>query len=116
MMAYEAKQGDIVWVNLDPRLGHEQKGRCPALVVSNNDFNAFMRTMAMLCPITNTDKSLPIHVRLEGKTETTGVILCDQAKILDVRMREAQFIEKAPLDVVYEVVDIISGFIEVLDE
>lgn len=115
-MPYEAKQGDIIWVNLDPQLGHEQKGRRPALVVSQNKFNAFTRTSALLCPITNTERNLPIQVRLDGRTKTTGVVMCDQAKILDLQARNAQFIEKAPIEVVYEVTDIISGFIEVLGE
>jgi mRNA interferase MazF len=37
--------------------------------------------------------------------------MCDQTKILDVQERNAEFIEKAPEDIVFEVVDTISGFI-----
>ena len=112
-MAYKAEQGDIIWITLDPQAGHEQKGRRPALVVSNNSFNHFVRTTAMVCPITNTDRKIPIHVHLNEKTKTSGVILCDQAKILDLQKRKAEFIEKAPREIILEAVDIISGFIEV---
>jgi phage-related protein len=28
------KQGQIIWLDFCPQTGHEQKGRCPALVVS----------------------------------------------------------------------------------
>lgn len=112
-MAYNAKQGDIIWITLDPQAGHEQKGRRPAIVVSNNTFNDFSRTTAMVCPITNTDRGIPIQIKLDDRTKTSGVIMCDQAKILDLQKREAEFIETAPDDVVIEAADIISGFVEI---
>lgn len=111
-MGYEARQGDIIWITLDPQTGHEQRGRRPAIVVSNNTFNSFAKSAAMVCPITNTDRGIPIQPKLDGKTKTSGVIMCDQAKILDLKERKADFIESAPEDVVFEVVDIIAGFIE----
>ena len=112
-MAYNANQGDIVWLDFDPQAGHEQKGRRPAIVVSNNVFNTFQKVTAMVCPITNTDKGIPIHVQLDERTKTSGVILCDQAKILDLRERNADFIESVPDDIIFEVTDIISGFIAI---
>ena len=114
-MNYNAKQGDIIWIDFDPQAGREQKGRRPAIVVSKNSFNRFMRKMAMLCPITNTDKGIPLHIRLDDRTKTSGVILCDQAKSLDLQERNAEFIEKAPSDIVFEVADIVGGFVEVED-
>lgn len=112
-MPYQAKQGDIIWITLDPRAGHEQKGRRPALVVSNNSFNNFAKYAAMVCPITNTDRKIPIQVTLDGRTKTSGVIMCDQAKILDLQERNADFIERIPDDIIFEVADIISGFVEI---
>lgn len=112
-MSYQAKQGDIIWITLDPQTGHEQKGRRPALVVSNNIFNAFARTAAMVCPITNTDRNIPIQRKLDERTKTNGVIMCDQAKILDLQKRHADFIERLPTDILFEVVDIIGGFVEI---
>ena len=114
-MNYNAKQGDIVWINLDPQAGHEQKGRRPALVISNNTLNGFLRNGAMLCPITSTDKGIPLHIKLDDRTATSGVVLCDQAKILDLQERSAEFIEKAPSDIIFEVADIVGGFVEVED-
>lgn len=111
-MAYNANQGDIIWLDFDPQAGHEQRGRRPALVVSNNKFNRFEKTTAMVCPITNTDRSIPIQVKLDDRTKTSGVIMCDQAKILDLQERNADFIEKVPDDIIFEVADIVSGFVE----
>ena len=107
------KQGDIIWLNFSPQAGHEQSGHRPALVISNNSFTQITQKAAMVCPITKTDKSLPFHVSLDDQTQTTGVILCDQAKIVDIKTRNFEFIEKAPKEIILEVIDIINGFIVV---
>jgi len=105
------KQGNIIWLDFDPQAGHEQKGRRPALVISNETFNNFSK-MAVVCPITNMDKNHPFHVKLNDKTKTTGVILCDQARTLDINARKYELIESIPEDLLLEVLDIVFGFIE----
>jgi len=109
------KQGDIIWVTLDPQAGHEQTGRRPALVISNDSVNRISKKIAMVCPITNTNKNIPSHIELDDQTQTTGFILCDQAKFIDIQARNFEFIEKVPKEILLEVVDIISGFIEIAD-
>jgi mRNA interferase MazF len=110
-MTYTPEQGDIIYLEFDPQAGHEQKGKRPALVVSNNTYNRFTN-MAMVCPITNTDRHFPLHVQLDERTRTTGVVMCEQVKALDVKARKATFSEKAPFDIIEEVVDILIGFVE----
>ena len=105
------EQGDIVYLDFDPQSGHEQKGRRPALVVSNNLFNR-VSSLTMVCPITHTDRGHPFHIRLDERTRTDGVVMCDQARMLDVAARNAAFVEKAPVEIVAEAVDLIVGFIE----
>ncbi len=39
MSSYIPQKGDFVTVTFDPQSGHEQKGRRPALVISNTLFN-----------------------------------------------------------------------------
>lgn len=112
MNMYKARQGDIIWLNFCPQSGHEQKGRRPALVISNNDFNDFMKCAAMVCPITSNVKPIPLQVELDERTKTKGVIMCNQAKILDISERNAKFIENLPIDLLKEVSDIVSGFVE----
>lgn len=106
------EQGDIVYLDFDPQAGHEQKGRRPALVVSNDLFNR-VSSLTMVCPITHTDRNHPFHLRLDGRTKTDGVILCDQARMLDLTSRRASFEEKAPADLTAEAVDMITGFLEI---
>lgn len=106
------EQGDIVYLDFDPQAGHEQRGRRPALVVSNNLFNR-LNHMTMVCPITHKDRNSPFHLRLDDRTKTDGVVMCDQARMLDLASRGAGFVEKVPEDVLTEVIDMITGFIEI---
>ena len=98
------EQGDIIYLDFDSQAGHEQKGRRPALVVSS---------LTMVCPVTHTDRGHPFHIRLDSRTKTDGVIMCDQARMLDLNCRGASFEEKAPSDLVAEAVDMIIGFVEI---
>ncbi|MBF4696070.1 type II toxin-antitoxin system PemK/MazF family toxin [Fusibacter ferrireducens] len=111
-MSYIPNQGDIVYLDFDPQAGHEQKGRRPALVVSNFTYNKLTR-MALVCPITNTNRHFPLHVALNSKTRTSGFIMCEQVKALDINFRNAEFFEHLPADVMQEVFDIIYGIIEI---
>ena len=108
------KQGSIITVDFDPQLGHEQKGRRPALVISNNLFNKYS-AIAIVCPITSTDKNHPLHVKLNEKTKTKGVILCDQVKTMDIKVRNFKYIETIPEDILEDVVDIVFSVISYND-
>ena len=105
------RHGDIIWLDFDPQSGTEQKGRRPALVVSNDRYHKITCKRAVVCPITKTDKDYPIHVKLDENVQTKGVILSDQMKVVDLASRNYEFIEKAPLEITQDVVDIISKLI-----
>jgi mRNA interferase MazF len=77
-------------------------------------FNKFSN-LAIVCPVTNVNKEHPFHVKLDERTKTRGVILSDQARTLDLKARSHKFIEKIPNDLLLEVIDMINGFIEVLE-
>ncbi len=110
-MAYLPRQGDIIILDFDPHVGHEQRGRRPALVVSNELFHR-RTNMAMVCPITNKISRFPIHIGLDERTSTTGEIMCEQAKCLDIIARKARYIEAAPEDILEEAIDLVCSFIE----
>ena len=113
-MSYIPNQGDIIVMDFDPQAGFEQKGRRPALVVSNNKYNKHCR-MAMVCPITNTDKADKkhvFHIQLDNDMQTTGVILCDQVRALDVSARNAVYKESASDEILDEAIDLICSFVE----
>ena len=81
-------------------------------MVSSTLFNR-VSSLTMVCPITHTDRGHPFHIRLDSRTKTDGVIMCDQARMLDLNSRGASFEEKAPSDLVAEAVDMIIGFVEI---
>ena len=95
---YIPDAGHIVKVDLDPRLGHEQGGWRPALVLSPSSYNG-KTGLAVLVPITNQVKGYPFEVPLSSQIKTTGVILADAIRSLDWRARHAKYMETVPLDV-----------------
>lgn len=108
MAVYVPRQGDLVALDFDPQSGHEQKGRRPALVVSKDAFNK-ATGLAICCPVTNTDRGVPFHVSLVGRTSLTGFAMCEQMKSLDFRSRGMKLIERAPNDILEEVLSIIDA-------
>lgn len=110
-MAYRPVQGDLVMMDFNPQAGHEQAGRRPALVVSNQAFHRYTR-MAIVCPITNQIKDYPMHIKLDERTKTTGEVLCEHVKSLDLAARKAVFIESMPDDLLEEVLERIKLSIE----
>lgn len=106
---YNPKQGDIVFLDFSPQSGHEQVGRRPGVIISNEQF--FLRTkLAVVCPITNTNNKFPLHILLDERTETTGVILTEHMKCLDVISRNIQFVERIPEDILNKTLAYIKSF------
>lgn len=115
MVAYIPSQGDIILLDFNPQTGHEQKGKRPAFVASNSTFHK-LTNLAIVCPITNTDRGFPLHVPLDQRTNTSGVIMCEQAKSLDLSARKASFIENTPRDIIEVVIDILVGSVEIPED
>ncbi len=109
LMSYLPKQGDIITMNFSPQSGHEQAGARPALVVSNESFFKFTN-MAIVCPITNTDNGFPLHIPLDVRTNTTGVVECEQCKSLDITSRNAVYRETLPSDILATILRNITMF------
>lgn len=105
------KQGDIIKVNLTPQAGHEQTGNRPALVISNDFFNQ-KTNLVIVCPITNTRRTFPLHLPMDDRTQTTGVILCEHVKALDINARSYQVVEPLPKDLLAKVIDVVFAEIE----
>lgn len=108
-MKYIPEQGDIVALSFDPQSGHEQKGRRPAIIVSNKVFNQHVG-LAFACPITNTKRDFPFHVSVESDT-ITGYIMTEQLKSVDYHSRDIKFIEKAHSTVVNRVLSIVDSIL-----
>lgn len=105
------KQGTIIKINFNPQAGHEQAGYRPAVVVSNDIFNQ-KTNLSIVCPITNTNNYFPLHIPLDKRTKTTGVILCEHIKSLDLNSRTYQEVETLPKDILNKVIDVVYAEIE----
>ncbi|HUT54241.1 MAG TPA: endoribonuclease MazF [bacterium] len=104
---YVPRRGDVVWISLHPRLGHEQSGRRPAVVVSPDIYNGKVG-LALLCPITSRIKGYPFEVLIPEKLKVSGVILADQVKSLDWSSREAELLCVLPQPTLQKVLQKIS--------
>ncbi|KLU59579.1 mRNA interferase PemK [Peptococcaceae bacterium CEB3] len=105
------KQGDIIKLDFNPPSGREQAGYRPAVVISNDFFNA-RTNLTMVCPITNTRKPFPLHISLDDRTTTTGVVLCEHLKALDLNVRPYKVVERIPDDLLDEVIGTVFSEIE----
>ncbi|VAW36438.1 Programmed cell death toxin MazF [hydrothermal vent metagenome] len=107
---YIPAKGDFIVVNFNPQLGHEQKGRRPAVVVSNAKFNR-ATGLAMVCPITNSNRKNPFHISVGKQSSLTGFVMVEQIKSIDYKSRKVKFIETASDSVMNDVLSILDACI-----
>ncbi len=110
MATYVPQKGDFISVTFDPQSGHEQRGRRPALVVSNTLFNKHTG-LAIVCPFTHTERKFPFHVAVVGDPNVTGFVMVEQVKSIDFLARKAKPIGKAADSVLEEVLSILDACI-----
>jgi mRNA interferase MazF len=94
--------GELIWVEFDPALGHEQMGRRPALVLSDGEYN-LVSSFIIVCPITRNPKVWPFKVALAEGAPIAGHILVDQIKSIDKRRVVSPPIGKVDDDLLYDV-------------
>jgi mRNA interferase MazF len=100
MARYVPARGDIVWTNLNPARGREQKGKRPAVVMSAREYNKF--GLIFLVPITSRQKGYPIEVPIFGE-KIQGAALVSQLRAVDLFERKMELIEVCPEDAFLEI-------------
>lgn len=98
------RRGDIYLVSLDPTEGREQRGSRPVLVVSPTEFNEATK-LPVILPITNGGdfaRRLGFAVPIAG-IKITGVIRCDQPRVIDLAARNARKVDTLPAQIMDEV-------------
>ena len=108
MPRYLPQKGDFITLSFDPQAGHEQKGRRPALVVSNEVFNKHTG-LAIVCPVTNTDRNIPFHLPVPSSSTLTGFVMVEQVKSINHVIRRAKFVEHTPKAFVDDVLEMIDA-------
>ena len=110
MAAYFPRKGDFIAVTCDPRSGHEQRGRGPALVVSNDLFNKHTG-LCIACPITSTRRDYPFHVAIPEGHDVSGFVMVEQVKSIDFRARSVKRIGVASEPVLQEALALLDACI-----
>ena len=109
------QRGEIWIVRLDPSAGHEQRGTRPVLIVSPAPFNELTRTPIVL-PITTGGafaRRRGFAVSLDDAgTGTTGVIRCDQPRVLDLAARSGKRVETVPERIIDEVLARLAAILD----
>jgi mRNA interferase MazF len=100
------QQGDIIKLNLNPRLGHEQRGFRPVIVLSNNIVSQYTNVV-IAAPISTTERRLPLYCDLPDGFAVTGTVLLDQLVTLDYKVRSFRFIETVPTDFLLQLLDVV---------
>jgi len=107
------KRGDIYLVSLDPTAGHEQSGSRPVLVVSPTEFNLATKLPVVL-PITSGGefaRRLGFAVAITG-IKTTGIIRCDQPRVIDLAARQARQVDSLPAAILDDVLAKVATLFE----
>lgn len=107
---YIPERGDIVWLDFNPQLGHEQRGRRPALVISHKAYNEKIG-LGVFCPITSKIKGYPFEVVIDLK-KIKGAVLSDQVKSLDWKERNIEYIEKIDEKDIEDVIEKVEAIIK----
>ncbi len=98
------KRGDIYLVSLDPAEGHDQRGYRPVLIVSPTEFNEVSKLPVVL-PITSGGafaRRIGFAVPVTG-IKTTGIVRCDQPRVLDLNARNGRKVDTLPQSILDEV-------------
>lgn len=107
------KRGDIWLVTLDPTEGREQRGMRPVLIVSASEFNEATK-LPVVVPITNGGafaQRIGFAVPILG-IKTTGVVRCDQPRVIDLAARNGRKVDTLPSAIMAEVLAKIAPIFE----
>ena len=107
------KRGDIYLVSPDPTAGREQRGSRPVLIISASEFNAATK-LPVILPITNGGdlaRRIGFAVPLSG-IKTTGVVRCDQPRVLDISARKGLKVDSVPQAILEEVMAKVAPIFE----
>jgi mRNA interferase MazF len=96
------EQGQVLKLDLDPTIGHEQKGYRPVLAVSATTFNRHTG-FCWVVPITTPRKGLPNEISLPGELSVHGTLLLSQLRAIDWRARPFSVSGSVPFDFLQDI-------------
>lgn len=107
------RRGDIYMVDLEPTQGREQRGHRPVVLVSPDEFNR-ATGLPVVLPITSDDdfaRRIGFAVPLSG-IKMTGMVRCDQPRVLDLKARNGRKVDALPPDLLDEILAKVATIFE----
>jgi len=95
-------RGYLAWVNLDPRVGREQSGNRPTVILSPYGYHA-KTPYVIVCPITSNMTPYPFKVALPEGLPISGAVLVDQIKSIDRWARGCDIVGILPESVMADI-------------
>jgi mRNA interferase MazF len=80
-------RGEIWMIDLDPTRGHEQAGKRPGLIVSDDVFNSGPAGLVIVLPLTTKSKGIRSHVEVrppDAGLRKTSFIKCEDVRSVSV--------------------------------
>lgn len=77
------KQGEIWWIDPTPKMGSEQRGKRPALIIQNNIANKYLKT-TIIAIISSSGKIMPEMVPVDYIPNITKNSCADFAQIFTI--------------------------------
>jgi mRNA interferase MazF len=104
--------GDLVWIDLNPTLGHEQSGHRPALVLTPRQYNV-RSGLCIIGPITSRARGYPFEVAIPDGYAISGVILVDQMRSVSWEKRYVKRAGVAPLQLLDDVRERLAALLQI---
>jgi len=100
-MMNEIAQGDILSV---------ERINTPILVVSKTYFNRTEQIIA--CPVLKNASEDPLHIPIIARDMQGGIVLCEQMKLMDLRVRGYKKLTELKIEDVMNITDAIQSIFD----
>jgi len=97
----EIAQGDILSV---------ERINTPILVVSKTYFNRTEQIIA--CPVLKNASEDPLHIPIIARDMQGGIVLCEQMKLMDLRIRGYKKLTELKIDDIMNITDAIQSIFD----
>ena len=104
--------GDLVWIDLNPTVGHEQSGHRPVIVLTPRQYNA-PSGLCIICPITSRARGYPFEVAIPQGHVISGIILVDQVRNVSWEKRYVKMVSVAPAELLNEVRERLAALLQI---
>ena len=109
------KRGEIWLINFEPKVGHEQGGTRPAIVLQNDIGNQYSNTV-IVAAMTTTIRKMPVHVFIDKSdgVDKPCVLMLEQIHTIDKKrlIKKVGKIKKEKFKEIFEAILYSLGFSE----